>query len=154
MIGIAAVGFFIAEALIAGDTPTIDTSPQTAIAFWKDNLRSQELSSSFMGLSAVAFVWFGASLRSALRWIGDGGDRLGSIAHAGTMLIAAGLSIYASVGLAVVHTVGDVPTSVTQSLMILSGEDLYLPLAVGTATMVLATAVASMRYGVLPRWLG
>ena len=152
--GIAAVGFFVAEALIAGETPTIDDSASDMVAFWQDNVRTQEFSTGFMALSAVAFVWFGASMRSVVRGLGDGAERLGSIAHAGTVLIAAGLLVYASIGLAVVHSAGEVPASVTQTLTILSGEDLYPLLAAGTALLVLPTAIAILGYGGLPRWLG
>jgi hypothetical protein len=152
--GIAAVGFFVAEALVSGDTPTIDDSAHDIVAFWEGHVTQAELASGFMGLSAVAFVWFGASLRSALRGLGEGAERLGSIAHAGTVLIAVGLFTYASLGLALVHSVGDVPDSVTQTLTAISGEDLFLVFAVGTALLVLSTAIAIMRYGALPRWLG
>lgn len=154
LMGFAAVGFYVAEALVAGETPTIDDSAASIVAYWQDNVRRQEIATGFMGLSAVAFVWFGASLRSALNAMGEGADRLGSIAHAGSILIAAGLSVYASVGLAVVHSAGDVPASVTQTLTILSGEDLYLLLAVGTALMVLSTAVGILRHGEMSRWFG
>ena len=152
--GIAAVGFFVAEALVAGDTPTIDDSAHDIVAFWAGHVTQTELSAGFMGLSAVAFVWFGASLRSALRGDREGAARLGSIAHAGTVLIAVGLFTYASLGLALAHSVGDVPDSVTQTLTVLSGEDLYQVFAVGTALLVLSTAIAIMRYATLPRWLG
>jgi hypothetical protein len=148
------VACFVAEALISGDTPTTDDSAKDIVAFWESHVTQAELAAGFMGLSAVAFVWFGASLRSALRREGDGAERLGSIAHAGTVLIAVGLFTYASLGLAVVHSVGDVPASSTQTLTVITGEDLYQVFAVGTALLVLATAIATMRYGMFPRWLG
>lgn len=152
--GIAAVGFFVAEAVVSGETPTTDDSVKQIVTFWQDHVTQSELAAGFMGLSAVAFVWFGASLRSAWSGVGEGAARLGSIAHAGTVLIAAGLFTYASLGLALVHSVGDVPGSVTQTLTVLTGEDLYQVFAVGTALLVLSTAIAIMRHGLLPRWLG
>lgn len=151
--GIAAVGLIVAEALISGNTPTIDDPATDITAFWRDNVRTQEISTGLMALSAIAFGWFGASLRSALRELA-GEERLGSIAQAGSVIIAIGLSVYASVGQAVVHSVGDVPASVTQTLTVLSGADLYVLLAVGTALMVLSVATATLRHGGLPRWFG
>jgi hypothetical protein len=152
--GFAAVGFFVAETLVAGETPTVDDPVSTMMVYWTDHVRAQEIVTGLMATSAFAFVWFGASVRSALRDMGNSGERLGSIAHAGTVLIAAGLSLYASVGLALVHTVGEVPVSVTQTLTVLSGEDLYLVLAVGTALLVTSTAVGVLRYPGLPQWFG
>ena len=150
--GFAAVGFFVAETLVAGETPTVDDPVSEMIVYWTDHVHAQEIVTGLMAMSAFAFVWFGASVRSALRDMG--GERVGSIAQAGTLLIAAGLSLYASVGLALVHTVGQVPVSVTQTLTVLSGEDLYLVLAIGTALLVASTAVGVLRYHGLPQWFG
>ena len=152
--GIVAVALFVAEAVLTGDTPAVDDPAQDIVAYWTDNARMHEIDAGLFGLAAVAFVWFGASLRAALREAADAADRLGSLAHAGTILIATGLSIYATFGLAIVHSAGDVPASTTQTFNVLNGEDMYLLLAVGTALLVMSTAVSVLRYGGLPRWIG
>lgn len=152
--GIVAVGLFVAEAIVTGDSPTVDDPAQKIVAYWTNNGRTHEIGAGLFGLSAVAFVWFGASLRAALREAAGGAERLGSIAHAGTVFIAVGLSVYVSFGLAIVHSVGDVPASTTQTFNVLNGENMYMLLAVGTALLVLSTAVSVLRYGGLPRWIG
>jgi hypothetical protein len=95
----------------------------------------------------VAYAWFGASLRAALREAADGVERLGSIAQAGTLLIATGLSVYASFGLAAAHSVDEVPAATTQTLNVLNGENLYVLLAVGTTLTALARALSILRHG-------
>ncbi len=152
--GIVAVGLFVAEALVTGDTPAVDASAQETVAYWRDNSGVQELASALFAMSAVAYVWFGASLRAALSGAADEAERLGSIAQAGTLLIATGLSVYASFGLAASHSVGDVPAATTQTLNALNGENLYVLLAVGTTLLTMATALSVLRHGGLPRWLG
>lgn len=152
--GIVAVGLFVSEAIVTGNTPAVDASAQETVTYFHDNSSVQETAACLFGLSAVAYVWFGASLRAALRAAANGAERLGSLAQAGTLLIATGLSIYASIGLAAAHTVDDVPAATTKTLSVLNGENLYVLLAVGTTLTVLATALSILRHGGLPRWLG
>jgi len=154
LIGIAAVGFYVLEALISGQTPTIDDRAADTVRYWTSHVGTQEIATGSMGLSAVAFGWFGGSVRSAIGRMGEGAARLGSIAQSGTVLIAVGLSIYAGVGLTAVHTAGKVPPETTRTLTILAGEDLFMTLAVGTALLVTATAIAIRRHKVLRPWFG
>ncbi|MEP7054124.1 MAG: hypothetical protein ABI912_02605 [Actinomycetota bacterium] len=152
--GIAAVALFAAEAIVTGHTPAVDAPAQETVAYFRANSGVQEIAACLFGLSAVAYVWFGASLRAALRDAADGATRLGSLAQAGTLLIATGLSIFASFGLAAAHSVDDVPATTTQTLNVLNGENLYMLVAVGTTLMAMATALSILRHGGLPRWLG
>jgi hypothetical protein len=151
--GVVAVGLFVAEAIVTGDTPAVDASAQETVAYWRDNSGVQEVAAALFAMSAVAYVWFGASLRAALREAADGAERLGSIAQAGTLLIATGLSTYASFGLAAAHSVDDVPAATTQTFNVLNGENLYVLLAVGTTLLAMATALSILRHGGLPGWL-
>ncbi|MEP6528010.1 MAG: hypothetical protein ABJA86_12705 [Nocardioidaceae bacterium] len=152
--GIVAIVLFVAEAIVSGDTPNVDDPAQEIVAYWSHNAGTQEIAASLFGLAAVAIVWFGASIRAALRQAAGGADRLGSLAHAGTGLIAVGLSIYASFGLAAAHSAGDVPASTTQTFNVLSRDDMFVLLAVGAALLLLSTALAVLRHGGLPRWIG
>jgi hypothetical protein len=152
--GIVAAGLIVAEFVVAGETPTADDSAGKVVSYWSGNGTTQGIASLLFGLAAVAIVWFGASLRSALREANSRADRLGSIGQAGTVIIAVGLSMYAAFGLAASHTAGDVPASVTQTLNVLNLEDMFVPLAVGSALLLLSTALAILRDGGLPRWIG
>ena len=156
--GIVAVGLLVTEISITGHAPAIDTPTRTTVAYWVDNANVLEIASALYGLGAVAIVWFGASLRAALREDAGGSERLGSIAHAGTMFIAAGLSLSACFGLAAVHSAeksagGDLATTV-QTLNVLNGEDMFMLIAVGSTLLLLSTAVSMLRHGGFPRWVG
>lgn len=151
--GIVAVVLIVAEFVVTGETPTVDDPAQKVGSYWSGNGTIQGIASLLFGLAAVAIVWFGASLRAALREADTRADRLGSIGQAGTVLIGVGLSIYAAFGLAASHSAGDVPASVTQTFNVLNREDMFVPLAVGSALLLLSTAVAILRHGGLPRWI-
>jgi hypothetical protein len=152
--GIAAVALFVAEAIITGNTATVDDPAQTVVSYYSEHRGTQEAAAALFSLAAVSFVWFGASLRSAISSAGARAERLGSTAHSGTLLIAVGLAVYASVGLAAAHSVGKVPASSTQTLNVLNLDDMYVSLAAGAMLLVVSTALAVLRFGVLPRWIG
>ena len=152
--GIVAVALFVSEAIVTGATPEVNASAQEVVSYLSNNLGTQEIAAGLFGLAALAMVWFGASLRAALREAAAGAERLGALAHAGTGFIAVGLAMYASFGLAKAHSVGVVPASTSQLLNVLSNEDMFVLQAVGAALLLLSTAIAVLRHGGLPRWIG
>lgn len=152
--GIVAVGLLVTEISITGHAPAMDNPAPATVEYWMDNATVLEIASALYGLGAVAVVWFGASLRAALRGAADGAERLASIAHAGTIFIAAGLCASASFGLAAVHAAENSATTTVQTLNVLNGEDMYMFIAVGSALLLLSTAVSILRHGGLPRWIG
>lgn len=152
--GILAVVLIVAEFIVTGDTPTTDDPARKVVSYWTDNGTKQGIASLLFALAAIAIVWFGASLRATLRDADVRAERLGAIAHAGTILIAAGLSVYAAFGLAAANSAGDVPISTTQTLNVLNRDDMFVPLAVGSALLLLSTAAAVLHHGGFSRWLG
>jgi hypothetical protein len=151
--GIVAVVLIVAEFIVTGDTPAADDPARVVVSYWTDHGTEQGIASGLFALAAVAIVWFGGSLRATLRDADARAERLGTIAHAGTILIAAGLSVLAAFGLAAANSAGDVPTSTTQTLNLLNRDDMFVPLAVGSSLLLLSTAVAFLRHGVFSRWL-
>lgn len=152
--GIIAVVLIVTEFIVTGDTPAADDPAREVVSYWTDHGTQQGIASGLFALAALAIVWFGASLRATLRHADARAERLGGIAHAGTILIAAGLSVFAAFGLAAANSAGDVPTSTTQTLNVLNRDDMFVPLAVGSALLLLSTAAAVLRHGGFSRWLG
>jgi hypothetical protein len=152
--GLLAAGLIFAEFLVAGTTPTLTDSPQDVVSYFTDNRTQQEIASCLFGLAAVALIWFGATLRSALQAVPGLSQTLGSVAAAGTVVIGVWLSILASLGLAAAHSVGKVPASVTQTLNVQNSQDVFVPFAVGATILLLATAIAVLRDRALPQWSG
>jgi hypothetical protein len=151
--GVVAAVLILAEFLVAGTTPTLSDPSQDVVRYFNDHTR-QEIVSCLFGLAAVALICFGATLRNALQAANARSQALGSLAATGTAVIGVWLSILASLGLAATHSVGKVPVSVTQTLNVQNSPDVFLPFAVGATILLLATAVAVLKDGVLPRWSG
>jgi hypothetical protein len=79
--------------------------------------------------------------------------RLAATAFGGFLLIAAGGLALAGFQFAAADTVGDVPPTVTQTLAVLN-RDFFFLLDGGVLVAVFATAAATLRHAVLPRWYG
>jgi hypothetical protein len=143
--GLLAAGLIFAEFLVAGTTPALTDSPQNVVSYFTDNRTQQQIASGLFGVAAVALIWFGATLRSALQAVPGRSQALGSLAATGTVVIGVWLSVLASLGLAAAHSVGKVPASVTQTLNVQNSEDVFIPFAVGATILLLATAGAVLR---------
>ncbi|MEP6599953.1 MAG: hypothetical protein ABJB98_10975, partial [Actinomycetota bacterium] len=152
--GALAMLLFVAEATLSGNTPDTNAPAHEVVSYWQDHHTQQQVAGVLFGLAAVAFVWFGASLRQALRRAEGDPGRLSSIAFAGTVIIAVGLLTYAGFGLAIADAVGKVPESVTQTLNVLTGPAIFITIQVGTLLMLLSVGISVLRHGGLPRWIG
>lgn len=152
--GVVAVALLLAEFIVTGSTPSSDDPAQKVVSYYRDNATVQRVASTLFELAAVAFVWFGASLRQALRRAGGGRSILPSTAFAGTVILAVGLTVYAGFGLAAQDSAGDVPAAVTQTLNVLNTADMFVTIAVGNALMLLSVGISVLHHGGLPTWIG
>ncbi|MEA2330442.1 MAG: hypothetical protein QOH58_580 [Thermoleophilaceae bacterium] len=151
--GIVFVALIVLAIVIGGETPDNDDSRRAIVDFWRDNEDAQIWSSLIGAWATVFFVWFAASVWSALRRVEPGPARLSSLSFAGAIIAAVGLLSALSLTFAVADTIDDVPASVTQTLTILSNE-FFFPIAAGYAIFFLAVGVLAVRTRVLPVWLG
>ncbi len=151
--GIAFFAFLLASFIVGGDTPDVDDSTEDVVAFWADN-DSASIASAVLGAYAVVFyLWFAGSLRSAINVAEGAPGRLASIAFGGAVVYATGGAIVSAFQLALGDIAGDVPDEVVQTLSVIYA-DFFFPFAIGNAIVTMATGLASLRYGLLPRWLG
>ena len=151
--GVLFVALIVLAIIIGGETPDNDESRQAIVDFWKDNDTAQIWSNVIGAWATVAFLWFAATLRSALRRGEDGPARLSTLSFGGAVVAAVGLLSALSLNFAVADSVDDVPASVTQTLTVLS-NGFFFPIAAGYAIFFLAVGVLSMRTRMLPVWLG
>ena len=94
-----------------------------------------------------------STLCHVLRAAGGRG-RLAAAAFGGGIVLAAGVGVGATVQLAAAEAGGHATTlGVTQTLHVLN-DNSYVPLGAGMGVLVLASGLAALRYGGLPRWLG
>ena len=151
--GMAFVVLLIIVRLVEGSLPSADDSTASVIAFWHDNQDEQILVAILASLAGVLFVWFAGVLRGALREDGDAQmETLATISFGGALIAMVGLLLGTTFEFAAADTVGDVPVTVTQTLSALQADS-YFPIAAGFAIFQIATGMALLRVGLLPRWM-
>lgn len=149
--GIAFVVLVLVSSFIVPVPPKLTAGSAKIIHYYASHHRAGLVSSILGGLAILAFIWFGASLASKLR---DGGEpRLGAAAFGG-ILVAAGLAgVSGMLATALFYGLGPDGQQAVKPLHIVSAlasTFLWYPLAASP----LATAIATWRSSILPRWYG
>ncbi|MBA2342627.1 MAG: hypothetical protein H0V85_04095 [Thermoleophilaceae bacterium] len=143
-------------AFVVGGEPPDPTSdkPQEVIDFYVDNEGRQVVSAILAGIAATLLVFFGGVIRKVLRdGEGPGGGILPAVAFAGTIIIATGLAIDATITIALIEAVEEVDPVAVQTLSVLYNND-FVPFAVGSQIFLIAAGLSIVRHGALPKWLG
>ena len=151
--GILFVVLVIIAVIIGGETPSVDDSPREIVDFYLDNDDEQQIAALVLGLGCVAYLFFLATLRRALRAVAGDEGGLSTAVMLGGLMTIAGTTIFAGIGFTLGDAADDLPASATMALNALN-SDLFIPVAVGGAVFNLALGLAILRHGGLPRPLG
>jgi hypothetical protein len=144
----------VAAFIISGETPDTNDSPQKILDFYVDNDSSQLWAGAVLAWSTVPLMFFLGVLRSTLHAAEGPIARLSAVAFGGGIVLVVGALAFAGF----TFTLGDVADDgltpqAAQALNALN-SDFFFPVAVGTATLMIATAIATLSSRALPRWLG
>jgi len=137
---------------LSNDSPDLDDSAGRILAYWRDHKNQQLVAGLLGGLASIALIWFGGSLRKAIDGVG-GGSRLGGLALVGAAVAGAGGLLISNMAFVTADSIGKVPAEATLTLNALCAE-LFLPLTGGMFVMLAATALATLYWGILPKWFG
>lgn len=152
--GVAFVVLLIISFAIGGEPPDANEGAREIVSHYEDNKGAIQIGGALSVLAASLFVWFGATLRDALR--GPGGDDgiAPAVLFAGTIITAVGAAIDAMIAFAIAEAADDVDGNALVSLQALWDND-FFPLSLGISTFLVASGLAIMRRpGVLPQWMG
>jgi hypothetical protein len=151
--GIVFVVLAVISFILSNDSPDSDDSLVKVVKYWSDH-DSKEIASSILGTyAALFFVWFMASVRTAIARVEGGTGRLAALTFGGGVFAAVGITVGNSFEFAAAESVGDVPPTVTQTLSVIY-SDLFFTIVVGFGLFLLASGLAAIRYGWLPAWAG
>jgi hypothetical protein len=145
---LAIVSFMV----LLGESPDSDDSAKEVVDFWSEDEGKLIASAVVEAFAAVAFVCFGIAIRRAIN-AAESSDFLGTLAFGGVLIAATGFAIDATLVFALSDTAGDVSPQVTETLNALFSND-FMPFVVGLALLNLASGVAAIRSGYLPKWFG
>jgi hypothetical protein len=151
--GVAFVVVLIVGAIIGGEPPDADSPVREIIDHYTDNKTSIEVASFVGAAAAVLLVFFGAYLRSVLSAAEGPGGMLSALTLVGTAVVAVGLAIDITIGIALAEAAEDIEPAAVQALQALWDND-FVPLALGALVFLISTGLSIVRHGALPKWLG
>lgn len=151
--GVLAFAFALLGFIVMGETPSIDDSTREVVDFVREHDNDYQLSALLAALAAASLVWFGGSLRTALRSAEGDPGRLSNLAYAGVLIFAIGITLFAGIEFTIGDGADELPATSLQTLTALD-SDMFFTIAVGVVVMQLSTALTVLRNGGLPRWLG
>jgi hypothetical protein len=153
LIGIAVVVMVIVGAILSGEPPSADDPVQEIVSHYEDNKTSIEIGALLFVIAGALFVFFAGYMRKLLDREAGGRSLLPNVALVGAGIFATGAAIDASISFAIAEAAGDVEPTAVQAMQALWDND-FFPLALGAALFFLATGLAIVRYGGVPKWLG
>jgi hypothetical protein len=144
----AIVGF-----AISGVPKDAAHSPEEIVDWYTSHTGSVQVGAFLAVIAAALFVFFAGYLRTILRAAEGERGMLSLVSFAGTLVIAAGLAIDATLMLAIAERADDIAPESVQTLQALRDFD-FVPMAVGTVIFLWATGISILRHGALNRWFG
>ena len=102
-------------------------------------------------IAAILFVFFGASLRRAIRRRESGAGVLSVVALGGGLVVAAGLATDSAIRFALSESAGKIDPVALQGLFAF-WENFFWPMAAGLATLILATSLSAFETRLVPIW--
>ena len=151
--GAAFVLLAIAGFIVGGEPPGADKPAQEIADFYRDNDTAVMTGAALIGTAATMLVFFGGVLRRELRKAEGEGGTLSLIAFAGAVILAIGAAIDGTILFALAEASDKIEPAQMQTLQALWDND-FLPLALGTQVLLLASGLSILRHGALPKWLG
>lgn len=148
--GVLFAVIFAIGILTTGDTPDTDASGSEVISHYDDSGKIF-VGIAAAGIAAVLLLFFAGVLRSRLREAGP--EWLASVAFGGAVVYAAGLGIFGLTQFALLDASDLGQPEVAQALNIIDNDN-FLPVVIGLAAVLLATAWHILASRSLPTWLG
>jgi len=152
--GILAVVLFGVGFAVIPDLPDADAASAEIAAYWGDDSNAIQVGAAFLAASALALLWFLATLTSVLR-AAEGGPRLASTAFGAGLLgigvLLAGIGVFAVAALR--------PENMQANPELAQALYDFNAMGYGVSSLVfagffVATGLVTLRFGGLPSWLG
>jgi len=152
--GVVFALLFFFGALISGNTPDTDASPQKVVAYYLGHRNGQHASFYLIAYSIVFGLFFAGALRSYLRTRG-GEDGLVALGFAGMVVLGVSAAVEAGMSFAAADVPGKISPVAEQAVSVLS-NDVFVGMLIGTCVFMIGFGLAIVRSAtaVLPRWLG
>ena len=146
--GVAFVLLLVLSFVIGGEPPDADSPVQEIVDHYVDNKDAIMASTLAGGIAAVFLVFFANHLRSLMREAPTSAPIL-----VGAGIIAVGGGVDMTISFALAEAAEDVDPIAVQALQALWDND-FMPIAIGIVIFLIASGLAIVRTGALPKWWG
>ena len=147
------VALLILSFVVGGEPPDADEPVQEIVDHYVDNDVEIWISALIGGLAAVSLVFFGAYLRKVFSAAEGPGGMLSPLMLVGAAIMAVGAGIDMTILVALAEAAEDIDPAAVQALQALWDND-FVPIAIGIEVLFISVGLATVKYGVLPKWLG
>jgi hypothetical protein len=137
--------------LIGGGEDATKKTAQEVSTYYQDHDTKHGIAVVLMILVAILTIYFAGWLRRLLRDAEGPEGILSAVAFGGAIVFSAGLSVAASVHLALVDLADDINPVALQAINGID-YDMFAFFPVGLSTLVLATGISAVRHDALPKW--
>ena len=151
--GIVAGLAIVAGLVLTGSEPGDDASATKIVAYYADHKTGITIGALCAQIAAVALLFFAAGLRTSLRSRETGEASYSTLALAGAVVTALGLSFFGWTSLAASRAVENGSQDSVAETIHLIGAYAWMPWAVGAATMLIGAGLGGLRTVALPRAL-
>ncbi len=150
--GALAVVLILVGFMISGEPPDSDASAKEVVSHFEDHDAANMLGGALEAAGAVSMVFFASILAVAIRRADPRGTRMAAAVLAAGAVAAGGFATDGALRFAVADTAGDIEPAASQALNAL-WSSFFFPMVAGLVALLLATAIASARSAIIPRWL-
>jgi hypothetical protein len=152
--GVAFVVLLIVGFAIGGEPPDVgDDSAREVVDFYVDGKDGLIIGAVLQTVACAFFVFFFAHLSRLVRLAEGEGGLLSRVTFGGALIFAAGGAFDATLIFVLADSAEDISPQSVKTLAALYEND-FLPLALGILLILLSMGLATIRLGVLPKWLG
>jgi hypothetical protein len=151
--GVAFLLLVVAGFLVGGEPPEIKDGAGEVASFYRDNDSSVIVGAILIGIAMTMLIFFAGFLRRALREAEGAGGALSVVAFGGAVVLAVGGAIDATLSFAMAEASDTISPEQLHTLQAVWEND-FMPMAVGSQVLLLASGLSIVRHGALARWLG
>jgi hypothetical protein len=139
--------------VIISGSPDSGHGGDRMLSYYREHNGAAQLAAFLIAVSAVIAVFFYGFLRSYLRR-DPANEQLASVAFGGGIIFCSGVALFAGCLAALAASVHD-PDPATMVALTAVGENVgFVIQGIGNGVALLASGIAILRGGLLPRWTG
>jgi hypothetical protein len=150
--GVIFAALFVVVTILLGEgQDATEKSAQELVDHYKDNEARETIAVICIAFGSAFILYFGGWLRRVLRDAEGPDGILSAVAFGAVVVFSAGLTIAASIHLALVDLADDIDPVAIQAINGID-YDMFFFFPVGLGTAILASGISAVRHGALPKW--